>query len=188
MKKLLLASLVAAVAGYTAYADNTDNAAMGVDGTIIAALTITNNNDLTVPDLVTDPDAATSVAVACTNAGVASVTYSGNGNPYAHGIAAAPGLDVASANLLAGTGNEAATCGKLTVTGQTGYAYALTAPDPVAVSGVTVSGIACASVGNGTISATGTENELYCGATVTSAAATDAAAYDIASTITVTYD
>lgn len=198
MKKLLLASVVALMASSAAFADNTATTPLPVTGSVIAALSLTKTTNITMPTLVA-PDAGTptSVAIACDKTGaISQVTYTGNGNPYAHGTASAGAPNASSANKALGT--FAGICGEMAVAGESGYHFqtdttnlGTSATD--AASGLTITSITCRSVSDdststGTLGATG--DKLYCGALVTANAAGFTGSYPgtLAGNVTVTYD
>lgn len=196
MKKILLASVVASLAATTALADNTDTTLMTASGKVVASLTVTadSNVPLVFPNLVSPgTDAASStVAVTCTDAGVAAVAWTGNGSPFAAGDDdAAAGVETGSANAANANFLETGQCGKLDVTGETGYTYKVTSPNTdisvtTAVTGVTLSNISCTSANNLVIASSA--DTLYCGGLVTAATAAATGDYEFASTVTVVYD
>lgn len=170
INKMLFVVLLAFITGYAAYAGNTSSATMQVRGNVIAALGVTKSKDLVMPALVIS-DTATAVSVACNKDATANVVYTGNGNPTASST---------------DTNNQTATCGQMTVAGQTGYTYTVSAINPVVSSGVMIDKVTCISANTNTF--VGSADTLYCGATVTVAPTTAPATYDVASTIIVTYD
>lgn len=191
MKKLLLISAIAlAASSLNLQADNTDDATMTATGDIIAALAITQTTGLTVPDLVLDDAAATSVTVNCTNTSTtpSSIEYGGQGNPFAAGVKAATDASAGTNKNVAAFESTGA-CAQLAVAGESAYAFAVATALPAAAlaTGVTVTAINCNTTTQ--VLNAGAAN-IFCGATVeagTTADGTDYAAAD-AGTITVTYD
>lgn len=196
MKKLLLASVVALLASSSAFADNTDQKAMPVSGKIIASLALGTPTAIEMPTLVVpDTGTAASVSIACANDGtVSGITYTGQGNPYAHGTAAATAPDKTnSANKALGDIDGA--CGTVAVTGETDYKYQIaTAGIAASTDKPEISSIVCRSktadsITGGVIAAGET---LYCGATVIATTATATGDYALTGantgTVTVTYD
>lgn len=200
MKKtsLALAGLALFCAG-PAFADNTDTATVTVNGTIVAALTVSNGT-LTMPHIVKPKAALTAggggptggtstVLVTCDSAGVATITYGAGANPYADGTAGNTAVQVGSANIA--NGGSTATCANLTVTGQSGYFFLTnvgsgTISSPAA--GVTMPATSCSSTSSTVL--TGGSVSIYCGAqiNVTTAFVAASGTYTGTFPVTVTYD
>lgn len=199
MKKLLLSAAATALIASPALADNTDSQTVSVSGTVIAALELEETNGVDLPDVAVpatgEPD--TTVSLTCDNTGAETVTYGGQGNPFAAGVATATAVSPTSANVVAGTGEDEGTCGEIAVTGEANFAYAITSggtiTQSVTATGTTLSNPVCTSAsGNsasaGTITAGGTDT-LYCGADLAVAAGATVGDFtDAAFDVTVVYD
>lgn len=190
MKKSLALAGLALICAIPALADNTDTKTVTVNGAIVAPLTISAASALTMPNLVRPEGAepSTTVSVGCKPADANVVTYTANGNPFAHGVASAGSPDAGTSN----TGNKTGTCAVVTVTGETDYFFVYTVGNYVAptTGGVTISDAVCTNDGVDIttnvklLSGTAT---LRCGAKVTATSA--AVSYtDGKFDVTVTYD
>lgn len=206
MKKLALVAAGLALALTPALADNTDTESVTVSGTIVANLEAAVGQNLIMPNLVKPAvgEGATGVTVACTGAADANntVTYTGNGNPFAHGTAANGSPTSGSANITAfgaataTYGGSTGTCAVVNVAGDSSYAFlvstgnvssgtnfSVSAPNCYNAAGTLITGATPVSV----VLASGAAT-IRCGATVTAnnnSAATGAfGSFDV----TVTYD
>lgn len=185
MKKLLLISAIA-LSISTAYADNTATGTVTATGKVITSLSIAAAT-LTMPDLVVPAagEGDSSVTLGCTDAGAGSVSYTGNGNPFAHNVAGAAGVNAASANKGATDANFTGTCADLVVGGETDYHFLVTTEGtPTAGAGLTYSPLACETTGNLTAGA----GNVYCGITVIAAAGATVGTYTVTGDVIITYD
>jgi hypothetical protein len=203
MKKLGLALVGLAMAGVCpALADNTDTATVTVSGAIVAPLVATVDNGLTLPHIVkpkatlanaaASPSGGTStLGYSCSAAGVGTIAYGPGANPFAGGVAAAATPAVGGSNaVLVGPATAAVTgtCAKLTVTGESGYAFLTTIGMPGApAGGVTVTATNCSSTTAATVLAAGTAT-VYCGANISVSTAAVAGTFSNSFPVTVTYD
>lgn len=206
MKRLAVA-FAALLAATPALADNTDTATVTVSGQIVANLEITSTTALTMPHLVARGDGSTdtSVTVQCgaNNAGN-TVSYSGNGSPFAGGnTSATAGVDANSDNKSIVGANSTGTCAVVTVTGEANYNFNVTTGNVVSpndLAGLTLSAPTCSTSAGALITqgagATATAVNLgagtttiRCGATITAGATSLAGNYTNGSfDVTVTYD
>jgi len=190
MKKALLTAGIAAMIATPALADNTDTQQVTVNGTVIASLevapTTANSEIIQMPTLVlagatADGNSDTSVELTCINGAEAAV-YGTNSNPN-------PSAAGGNASLV-----STAACADLNVTGEDGYAVALTfgtVAAGTALTGVTVSDPECydaTAVATSITLGTG-PTTISCGATVTSAVDNTATgAYSATFDVTATYE
>lgn len=183
MKKLAYLLGATALVATPVLADNTDSAKVTVTGAVVAALEITSTSDVEMPDLVAaGGDAPTTVTVSCDSAGVATISYGPNSSPDES--------DPGNGN----NGNNSADCGVVQVSGEADFTYSIAATGADAAEtladDVTLIDQVCTSTedltNKGLIGANGTDT-LYCGGTVESAGA-NTGSYELAMTVTVTYD
>jgi hypothetical protein len=195
MKRILLITAATLACMTPALADNTDTETVTVSGTVVAPLELTATN-LAMPHLVRRgaTDAAdTSVTLACAAADANNtVTYGGNGNPFADGNAAGSGTAATSANAaLVGVATAAVTgtCASLTTTGETNYSFQISFGAITQPTGATISAPTCYVGGTAIVAAAPVVvgAAVQCGATVT-AAATVGNTYTGTIPVTVTYD
>lgn len=205
MKNLLTLSCIScavALATVPAFADNSDSASVAVNGTVIAALSISGATDVTMPDLVASDGTSTTVArLSCNDSGTSSLSYGGGGNPFTDGDNQI-GVSADSANITATGANSTGTCGSLTVTGAPNYSYAMAvgfeARNSADVQGLFLVNASCVN-GGGNVDASrpahtttlgsGTDT-IYCGVQLQSSGAdAGVGAYDdLRFTVTVVYD
>lgn len=202
MKKLGLALLGLAFAGsMPALADNTDTATVNVTGAIVAPLTATVANGLTLPHIV-KPKAEltaggappsggvnTTLAYTCNGAGVATIAYGAGANPFAGGTAAAA-TAAAGANLtLVGAANLGVTgqCARINVAGEANYSFLTVIGAPTGVTtGVAITATNCSATGS-TVLTSGAAS-IYCGASISVGLTASAGNYNGTFPVTVTYD
>ena len=184
---------LAAVLPPLAQAANTATLDIPMQGSIVQSLEVSLVNRVEMPNVV-KPAAGepnTSVELTCNSNGTSSVTYSGNGNPYAHGVASAATPDDNSANKIAAMGGSVRTtgrCAELTVTGQSGYYYTATSQQKGGGPGTMHIQCNADQNGGGQIGVAG--SGLYCGAKVTVNSAATPTGYSSGPNlvVTVTYD
>jgi hypothetical protein len=184
---------------HAAFADNTDEATITVQGHVVAPLEITQTTAaVTMPDLVIPAagEPNTGVILNCDASSDASnvVEYTNNGNPFADGIASSQNPQAGSANAgLAGAG-ATGQCAQLEVTGESDYNLVLSIAN---ITNPTTPGIALTprctdeigQIFGSAVSLTlsGTDLTVRCGGTVS--AASSAVDYtDGSYTVVVTYD
>lgn len=174
-------------------ADNSATLDIPMQGSIVQSLEVSLVRRLDMPNVV-KPAAGepnTSVELTCNSNGTSTITYSGNGNPFAHGIVSATTPDDKSANKLAAVGGVIRTtgrCAELTVTGQSGYYYTATSQQKGGGPGTMHIQCNADQNGGGQIGVAG--SGLYCGAKVTVNSAATPTGYSSGSAlvVTVTYD
>lgn len=204
MKNRLTLSCAMALVSVPVFADNTDSTVVGISGQVVAALNISLDTPVTMPDLVaSDGTSTTGVRLSCFDSGTSGLGYTGGGSPFTNGSSSSNvGVATGSVNKDLAVANSTGTCGKITVTGETDYSYSMKLSPLVGsgtVSGLSLTnadcnnggGLALLSHGNTitTTLASGTDT-LHCGATVqsTGASAGTGAYNDLSYTVTVVYD
>lgn len=143
MKKTLAAAGAVAMLSVPALADNTDQAVLGVSGTLIEALEIASVTDIVMPAVVvpvadSETDniaeiATTGVTLSCDKAGAESVIYTAGSNPFAAGDASATLVGNGTTNDSANARDQfgltspdvTGVCGEINVTGEESLAYAI---------------------------------------------------------------
>lgn len=199
LNKLPAIALMLAVS--PALADNTDSAAVGVEGTVIAALEVETVENLTMPHIVNvgaDADLSTpTVTLTCNNLGEEEVVWSAGANPYAHGTATATTASADSWNNGAAPytgvlGNPVGACATLSVTGEENYYYKYSTAISTATDGeVEMTGVNCRNASRNSTN-TGRlfsgDDQIYCGGTVQLNGPAEGDYSNIAFNVTVTYD
>lgn len=201
MKKFALAFTGLALAGLPALADNTDTKTVTVSGQVVAALELAKVTDMILPRLALPAtgENPTTVNLVCGGASNVdgSVSYTENGNPFAHGLTSNTSPNASSQNATIGASTGATgQCAELTVTGESGYYFAVSASATTATTtnNAVISGAACYS-GSATplalgVQLSGTSKTIRCGAMLTATAGTTTAGSfsNGVVTVQVTYD
>jgi hypothetical protein len=206
MKQLLalgLAGTIAVSVPYgAAWADNTDQETVTVNGQIVAALELTVANNLVMPHIVkpTSPEPQGQVTLTCDPLADTSngVSYTNRSNPFADGNStlAAQGPQSGSSNIGVAGANSTGTCATINVSGQPNYFAVVTIGAPTGNGGgINFSAISCNDALNNTVG-NGSEIELVsgslavrCGGTVSVSSAASTGIYSGRSfQFAVTYD
>jgi hypothetical protein len=183
-----------------AFADNTDEATITVQGHVVAPLEIAViNGTVTMPDVVLpaagEPISIVWVTCSTSNDASNNVFYSNNGNPFADGVASNFEPQTGSANAGIAGAAATGTCAEFVVTGESDYNFSidiasLTSPT---TPGVTITNARCTSETALNISVpqtfalSGTDHTFRCAAGVK--VASNAVDYtDGSYTVVVTYD
>lgn len=141
---MYLAGAAIAFVSTPAFADNTDQAAIGVQGNLTQALEITGVRAIVMPAIVVPVEnsategldtiaevATTGATLSCDNKGNETVSYTPGSNPFAAGVSGATsignGTPGSSANWRDGNGlsteDRNGDCGEISITGESNLAY-----------------------------------------------------------------